>query len=134
MEPFCPSQSLNKLLIQVTDNLTINAEYINSVHINVHENAAMTEKYSIADARHNFPALVREAENGKVVGLTRRGKLVAMLIGERLYEQLATSYQGFAESYRNFAVNVNLSNLDIEPDRLFSLSRKEPPERMTEIP
>ncbi len=94
----------------------------------------MTEKYSIADARHNFPTLVREAENGNVIGLTRRGRLVAMLIGERHYEQLASNYQGFAESYRNFAVNVNLANLDIEPDRLFSLSRKEPPERMTEIP
>ena len=93
----------------------------------------MTEKYSIADARHSFPTLVREAENGKVIGLTRRGSLVAMLIGERHYEQLASNYQGFAESYRNFAVNVNLANLDIEPDRLFSIARKDLPERMADI-
>ena len=87
----------------------------------------MTEKYSIAEARHNFPTLVREAENGKVIGLTRRGSPVAMLIGKQHYEQLASNYQGFAESYRNFALNVDLANLDIEPNRLFSMSRKDLP-------
>ena len=93
----------------------------------------MTENYSIADARHNFPTLVREAENGKVVGLTRRGRPVAMLIGQRHYEQLASNYQGFAESYRSFAVNVDLGKLDIDLDRLFTVSRKDLPEHTTEL-
>ena len=93
----------------------------------------MTENYSIADARHNFPTLVRAAENGKVVGLTRRGRLVAMLIGQRHYEQLASNYQGFAESYRSFSVNVDLGKLDMDPDRLFTISRKDLPEHTTEL-
>lgn len=83
----------------------------------------MAEKYSIADARCNFPKLVREAEHGKIVELTRRGELVAMLIGRRHFEHLSSNYRGFAETYRNFALNVNLENLDIEPDRLFPVSR-----------
>ena len=88
----------------------------------------MREKYSIADARYNFPTLVRGAEMGNVVSLTRRGKEVAVLIGHRHYEQLASNYQGFSESYRNFAVNVDLENLDIKPERLFSISGRGLPE------
>ena len=93
----------------------------------------MTERYSIADARRNFPKLVHEAEHGKVVGLTRRGELVAMLIGGRHYEQLSSNYRGFAETYRSFAINVDLENLDIEPDRLFSISRKDKHERKVDL-
>ena len=89
----------------------------------------MREKYSIADARHNFPTLVREAELGNVVSLTRRGKEVAVLIGQRHYEQLASNHQGFPECYRNFAVNVDLENLNIKPERLFSISGRGVPER-----
>ena len=84
----------------------------------------MTERYSIADARYNFPKLVREAELGKIVELTRRGELVAILIGHRHFEQLSSNNRGFAETYRNFAENVNLVNLNIEPDRLFPAFRK----------
>ena len=99
------------------------------VHIHVHNGQVMTERYSIADARHNFPKLVHEAEHGKVVELTRRGELVAMLIGRRHFEQLSSNYRGFAETYRSFVINVDLENLDIEPDRLFSISRKDKQER-----
>ena len=40
----------------------------------------MTERHSIADARRHLPALVRNAENGKAVELTRRGEPVAKLV------------------------------------------------------
>ena len=89
----------------------------------------MAERYSIADARYNFPKLVHVAEHGKIVELTRRGELVAMLIGRRHFEQLSSKYRGFAETYRSFAINVDLGNLDIEPDRLFPISRKDIQER-----
>ena len=85
----------------------------------------MTERYSIADARYNFPRLVREAEYGKIVELTRRGEPVAVIIGRRHFEQLSLNYRGFTEVYRNFAINAGLANLNIEPDRLFSTSRKD---------
>ena len=84
----------------------------------------MAERFSIADARYNFPTLIREAEHGKIVELTRRGELVAMIIGRRHFEQLSSNYRGFAETYRNFAVNVDLAKLNIDPDRLFPQSRK----------
>ncbi|MXY68731.1 MAG: type II toxin-antitoxin system Phd/YefM family antitoxin [Acidobacteriia bacterium] len=42
----------------------------------------------MAEARRNFPSLVREAENGRAVRITRRGKPVAVLIGGREFERL----------------------------------------------
>ena len=80
----------------------------------------MTERYSIADARRNLPRLVHEVEHGKAVELTRRGELVAILIGRRRFEQLVSNHSGFAEAYQNFRGSVDLSNLDLDPARLFS--------------
>ncbi len=93
----------------------------------------MIERYSIADARYNFPNLVREAEHGKIVELTRRGELVAMIIGRRHFEQLSSYYGGFAETYRHFTINVDLANLNLNPERLFSLSRKQGQERKVDL-
>ena len=80
----------------------------------------MTERYSIAEARRNLPRLVREAERGKAVELTRRGESVAMLISRRRFEKLASHHSGFAEAYRTFAESVDLAKLDLDPDQLFS--------------
>lgn len=79
----------------------------------------MTNRYSIAEARRNLSRLVREAERGKVVELTRRSEPVAMLISRRRFEQQASRYSGFAEAYRTFVERVDLTNLDLDPDRLF---------------
>ncbi|MDZ7669890.1 MAG: type II toxin-antitoxin system prevent-host-death family antitoxin [Gammaproteobacteria bacterium] len=38
----------------------------------------MSDRHSIAEARSNLPRLVREAESGKAVELTRRGEAVAV--------------------------------------------------------
>ena len=83
----------------------------------------MTERYSIAEARRNLPRLVREAERGKAVELTRRGESVAMLISRRRFEKLASHHSGFAEAYRTFAESVDLAKLDLDPDQLFSGAR-----------
>ena len=79
----------------------------------------MTNRYSITETRRNLPRLVREAERGKVVELTRRGKPVAMLISRRRFEQQASRHSDFAEAYRTFAESVDLTKLDLDPDRLF---------------
>lgn len=80
----------------------------------------MTERYSITEACRNLPRLVREVERGKAVELTRRGESIAMLISRRRFEQLASNYSGFGEAYRTFAESVDLANLDLDPDQLFS--------------
>ncbi len=83
----------------------------------------MRDKHSIAEARSNLPRLVREAESGKAVELTRRGEAVAVLIGRRQYEQLTGRYRSFLDAYEDFTQDVDLVELGIDPDELFAATR-----------
>ena len=85
----------------------------------------MTEQRSIAEARRNLPTLVREAENGNAVSLTRRGEPVAVLIGHREFERLTLNRRGFADAWRRFAERVDLAELALDPDELFGDAREE---------
>ena len=89
----------------------------------------MTDQYSIAEARRHLPTLVREAEAGKAVDLTRRGASVAMLIGRRSYDRLVTGRPGFAASFASFASDVDLDALALDPDALFGGIRPDTPGR-----
>ena len=79
----------------------------------------MTDKHSIADARRNLPRLIREAEHGKTVELTRRGEPVAVLIGCRTFERLAAGRRGFVDAYRDFTTSVDVAALALDPDEVF---------------
>jgi len=48
----------------------------------------MGRKFSIAEARNNLPRLVREAEAGKTIEITRRGKAVAVVLSAADYANL----------------------------------------------
>ena len=89
----------------------------------------MSERHSIAQARSNLPQLVREAEHGKVVELTRRGESVAVIIGRREFERLTGRYRSFDETYRAFREAVSLEGLAIDPDAVFTSARDEGPGR-----
>ena len=91
--------------------------------------AGMTEKHSIAEARRNLPRLVREAERGRTVELTRRGDPVAVLVGCRTFERLAAGRRGFAEAFREFEAAVDLADLAFDPDELFAGARDTAPGR-----
>ena len=83
----------------------------------------MSDRHSIAEARSNLPRLVREAERGKAVELTRRGEAVAVLIGRRQYERLTGRFRSFSDAYEEFTKNVDLAELAIDPDELFAGTR-----------
>lgn len=85
----------------------------------------MTERHSIADARRNLPALIRDAENEKAVELTRRGEPVAVLIGCREFERLSSRRRTFSDTYSEFASAVGLEGLALDPDELFADVREE---------
>ena len=89
----------------------------------------MTDKHSIAEARRNLPSLVRAAEKGMAVGLTRRGEPVAVLIGWRRFERLALNRRGFAAAYRDFTNESDLAELAIDPEDLFAGTRDDTPGR-----
>ena len=89
----------------------------------------MTEQHSIAEARRNIPKLVREAENGKAVELTRRGGPAAVLIGRREFDRLTSGRRGFGDAWREFAQSVDLAEPALDPDELFGDAREEGTER-----
>ena len=78
----------------------------------------MADQHSIAEARRNLPRLVREAELGKTVRLTRRGKPVAVLLGHRSFERIVAGRRRFSEAYEEFTRTVDLSELDLDPAEL----------------
>jgi len=88
---------------------------------------------SIADARSNLPQLIREAEAGKVVELTRRGEGVAVLIGRKQYERLTSGYRPFSEVWDEFTRKVSLAEADIDPDEVFRDVRDRDPGREPEL-
>ena len=61
---------------------------------------------SIAQARDSLTELLYEAEEGKPVQVTRRGKAVAVLLSEAEYERLKSSaatadFAGWAQAWRS---------------------------------
>ena len=89
----------------------------------------MSEQHSIAEARSKLPQLVREAEAGKAVELTRRGEGVAVLIGRKEYERLVSRSRRFSEAFAEFASEIDLVELDIDPDEVFAGIRDDTPGR-----
>lgn len=89
----------------------------------------MRKQQSIAEARSNLPQLVRQAESGASIELTRRGEGVAVLIGRKEYERLATRSRRFSEAWREFTSEVELSDLAIDPDEIFGDLRDKQPGR-----
>lgn len=93
----------------------------------------MADTLSIADARRNLPSLIREAESGKAVTLTRHGTPVAVLVGQRQYEQLSAGRRSFADAYEHFAHATKLVELNLDPDALFADTRDSAPGRDVQI-
>jgi prevent-host-death family protein len=79
----------------------------------------MSKRYSIADARRNLPTLVREAESGADVQLTRRGRPVAVVVSLKEYERLKAPRTSFTDAYREFRAKFPATGSGISP-RYFS--------------
>jgi prevent-host-death family protein len=91
------------------------------------------EQHSIAEARSSLPDLVRKAEAGKAVELTRRGEPVAVLIGRKRYERLVSGSRHFSAAWEEFAREVEVAALDIDPDEVFSEVRDQAAGRDTKL-
>src|SRR5260221_14340220 len=89
------------------------------------------EQLSSAEACSNLPGLVRKAESGETVELTRRGVGVAVLIGLRQYERLVSRSRSrrFSEAWDDFFRDLDLAGLAIDPDEVFAPARETSPAR-----
>lgn len=88
----------------------------------------MTIRYSIAEARDHFTALIHKVEQEVAVEVTRRGKPVAVIMSIRRYKQLQAEEIDFWQAFDNFQRRFDLKQLDIQPD-IFIGSRDATPGR-----
>jgi prevent-host-death family protein len=76
---------------------------------------------SIAEARANLPGLVREAEGGVAVEITRRGRPVAVLVSTTTYQRLAGGRAYFGERLDDFLDRVDIAQVGLEADEFEAL-------------
>lgn len=93
----------------------------------------MTDRRSIAEARRNLPTLVRVAESGTAVELTRHGEPVAVLIGWKAFERLVAGRRRSTEAYAAFAKDTDMQTLELDPDEVFGTVRAVTPGRDIEL-
>jgi prevent-host-death family protein len=74
----------------------------------------MGKRYSIAEARNQLPAIVHDAEKGRPVELTRRGKPVAVLMSFADYERLARARPDFWKALQAFRERTDVTDLDVD--------------------
>jgi len=86
----------------------------------------MSSRYSIAEARSSLPSIVDQAEAGLKIELTRRGKLVAVVVSCREFERLRRDRSRFGEAYRNFLKKYSLEEVGLEDDFAASTREKGP--------
>jgi len=66
----------------------------------------MKHVYSVAEARNRLAALVHEAEAGRPVRISRRGKPAAVLVSDHEYERLGRQHSGFWKALEAFRSTV----------------------------
>jgi prevent-host-death family protein len=69
----------------------------------------MLKKYSIAEARQDLAAIVKELEQQPAIQITRRGQPVAVLVSAREFERLSAKTTGFWEAYTIFREQADLA-------------------------
>jgi prevent-host-death family protein len=77
--------------------------------------STMAKTYSVAAARAKLAELVDEAEAGRDVELTRRGKKVAVLLSAAKYARLSGNRVAFMSAFDNFCLNNDMREIGVEP-------------------
>lgn len=76
-------------------------------------NRQTERRYSISEARKRLPSLVRQAEKGSAISLTRRGEPVAVLVSTDKYSELAKEKPELASVLEEFRKDFDLVELNI---------------------
>ena len=76
----------------------------------------MSHRYSIADARTSLSNIVDQAEAGQRVELTRRGKLVAVIVSLREFERLRADRPRFSDAYQDFVAKYSPEAIGLDDD------------------
>jgi prevent-host-death family protein len=90
----------------------------------------MSKSYSVADARAHLPDILDDVEAGKDVQITRRGRLVALVLSPERYEMLRSEHTNFGDAYRAFLGRHMAEEIGLEPGFFDSLRDREPGRRV----
>lgn len=74
------------------------------------------KSYSVAAARARLPEILDEVESGRDVRLSRRGRLVAVVLSAERYEALQADRTQFRDSYRSFVQRHSIAEIGLEAD------------------
>ena len=74
----------------------------------------MPKQYSITEARNSLPSIVREAETGYSVELTRRGRPVAVLLSTREFHRLTGPRKGLWQAIQEWRDTHDLTEMDLD--------------------
>lgn len=72
------------------------------------------DQVSIAEAKNSLTKLIRRAEQGEAIRLTRRGRTVAVLVSPEAHRQGVATTPSFHERYEAFRRTHDLDSLDID--------------------
>jgi prevent-host-death family protein len=72
------------------------------------------EKVSVAEARQNFARLIKRAQRGDAIEITRRGESVAVILSASEYLALSGERPSFIQAAREVREKMDVENLDIE--------------------
>jgi len=81
-------------------------------------------RYSIAEARASLPAIVDQAQAGREIELTRRGRPVAVVLSLRELERLRAERPRFSAVYARFLERFSLAEVGVEADFFVSLRKR----------
>ncbi len=84
------------------------------------------ESFTIAQARTHFPGLIHDAEKGKPVEITRRGKPVAVLVSVDAYRHMTSPRLGFWDVVSNFRDRIKAGMPGLAPKDLRDLRETGP--------
>lgn len=92
----------------------------------------MAEKtYSVAEARQNFARLIRSAERGKAIEITRRGEPVAVLLSAAEYLALTAERPRFVEALAALRDELAVGDLGIGDEEFEGLRDESPGRQVT---
>lgn len=83
----------------------------------------MAGSYTIAEARDQLSRVVHEAESRGPVELTRRGRMVAVVLSASDFERLGVGRKPVGQVVAETREKYRVEALDVDPDELLSGAR-----------
>ncbi len=107
--PTCRREIQVQIPVEKTDT-----NVIMYIYLYIYEVAAMAStKVSVAEARQHFARLIKRAQQGKAIEITRRGEPVAVLVSAAEYSAITGERPSFVDATRQVRERLGVDALKI---------------------